>query len=157
MYVRCVVRSYPDTKLTHSILRPRGRKKGQKWVFVFRVLCAVLRRFPKQTNKHEEGQQKTRKEKRQNTTQHIKSYSAPRNRLLALLSYPIWKSLKKRLNPEKYNGAMLLGLRGVVVKSHGGVSVAGFESALELAVGAAEQDVASKIALQLEQSDISME
>jgi glycerol-3-phosphate acyltransferase PlsX len=50
------------------------------------------------------------------------------------------KSLKK-LNPERYNGAGLLGLKGLVFKSHGGASAFAFEWAIKRAYDAAKYDV----------------
>ena len=51
-------------------------------------------------------------------------------KLIALISYPVLKRLKLRLNPSKYNGAVLLGLNGLVFKSHGGADIDGFYYAL---------------------------
>lgn len=54
-------------------------------------------------------------------------------KLIALMSFPVLKRLKKRFDPSKYNGAVLLGLNGLVVKSHGGADVDGFYYALKQA------------------------
>lgn len=62
-------------------------------------------------------------------------------KFLALLSFPILKALARRLDPAKYNGASLLGLKGIVVKSHGGANIKGFSSAIEHAVREIEGDV----------------
>src|SRR5437879_1642339 len=43
----------------------------------------------------------------------------PLSRLAALLAYPVLRALKRRVDPRRYNGATLVGLKGVVVKSHG--------------------------------------
>ncbi|RTL01679.1 MAG: phosphate acyltransferase PlsX [Proteobacteria bacterium] len=51
-------------------------------------------------------------------------------KLIALMSYPVLKKLKQRVDPRKYNGAVLLGLNGLVVKSHGGADADGFYYAL---------------------------
>lgn len=51
-------------------------------------------------------------------------------KLIAMISYPVLKRLKLRLNPSKYNGAVLLGLNGLVIKSHGGADIDGFYYAL---------------------------
>lgn len=51
-------------------------------------------------------------------------------KLIALLSFPVLKRLKKRVDPSKYNGAVLIGLTAIVIKSHGGASVEGFYYAL---------------------------
>lgn len=67
------------------------------------------------------------------------------HRLSALLALPLLKGLKKRMDPDLYNGASLVGLNGVVVKSHGGTSVAGFVSALEVAELEARRNVPALI------------
>src|SRR5438067_954107 len=54
------------------------------------------------------------------------------------------KSLKK-LNPESYNGAGLLGLKGLVFKSHGGASAFAFEWAIKRAYDAAKYNVQSQL------------
>ena len=51
-------------------------------------------------------------------------------KLIALMSYPVLKRLKQRVDPSKYNGAVLLGLNGLVIKSHGGADINGFYYAL---------------------------
>lgn len=51
-------------------------------------------------------------------------------RLQAFLSQSVLGRLCKQLDPEKYNGASLLGLNGVIVKSHGSSSVKGFSQAI---------------------------
>jgi glycerol-3-phosphate acyltransferase PlsX len=42
--------------------------------------------------------------------------------------------LKSKLDPQRYNGAMFLGLGGIVVKSHGSANAAGFAHAIDVAV-----------------------
>jgi glycerol-3-phosphate acyltransferase PlsX len=54
------------------------------------------------------------------------------------------KSLKK-LNPERYNGAGLLGLRGLVFKSHGGANAFAFEWAIKRAYNAAQYNVQEQL------------
>lgn len=54
-------------------------------------------------------------------------------KLGALLAMPALKSFKKRIDHRRYNGASLLGLRGVVVKSHGAADAYAFEQALHRA------------------------
>lgn len=49
------------------------------------------------------------------------------NKLGALIAYGAIKALSRRLNPSRYNGASLLGLKGLVFKSHGGADVYAFE------------------------------
>jgi len=55
------------------------------------------------------------------------------------------KRISQRLNPSRYNGASLLGLRGLVFKSHGGESAYGFEWAIRRAFEAARHDVLARI------------
>jgi glycerol-3-phosphate acyltransferase PlsX len=57
----------------------------------------------------------------------------------------VLKPLMKRLNPESYNGASFVGLKGIVVKSHGGISAMGFEHAIERAILEVEHDVTALI------------
>lgn len=52
-------------------------------------------------------------------------------RLAVLPSLPILKSLTRRVDPQRRNGAVLLGLTGVVVKSHGRAGIIGFAAAIE--------------------------
>lgn len=55
----------------------------------------------------------------------------------ALLAYPVLKAFKNRLDHRRYNGAALLGLRGLVFKSHGSADAFAFEHALARAYDAA--------------------
>lgn len=66
-------------------------------------------------------------------------------KLAALFALPVFRGLKGRVDPERYNGASLVGLNGVVVKSHGGVGEAGFASALQVAVVEARRNVPALI------------
>ncbi len=70
-------------------------------------------------------------------------------RLLGLLAWPIWRGLKHRLDPGRHNGASLVGLTGVVVKSHGSADQQAFAQALRVAVTEVEQDVPGLIARHL--------
>ncbi|MFC4159548.1 phosphate acyltransferase PlsX [Chitinimonas lacunae] len=65
--------------------------------------------------------------------------------LIGLLSLPVLSSFKHRVDTRRYNGASLLGLRGIVVKSHGGADRFGFECALEQALEEARSGVLHKI------------
>lgn len=67
------------------------------------------------------------------------------HRLSGLLALPVLRRLKRRLDPQRYNGASLVGLNGVVVKSHGGADSAGFYSALCVALEAARRNLPSLI------------
>lgn len=55
-------------------------------------------------------------------------------KLSGFIALPALKHLKKRLDPARYNGASMLGLNGIVIKSHGGADEVGFEFAIEQAV-----------------------
>jgi phosphate acyltransferase len=68
-----------------------------------------------------------------------------------LLSSTI-KKLFKPMNPDQYNGASLIGLRGIVVKSHGNANVTAFYTAIVEAVTEVERQVPTKIKDKLEHS-----
>lgn len=53
-----------------------------------------------------------------------------RSKLMARLALPVLQRFRHRVDHRRYNGAALLGLRGVVIKSHGSSDVVGFECAL---------------------------
>lgn len=63
----------------------------------------------------------------------------------ALGALPALNGFKKRLDPRRFNGAIFLGLRGVVIKSHGGTDAVGFEYALAEAYHEAQADSLAKI------------
>ena len=56
------------------------------------------------------------------------------NKLAGLIALPVLSAFRKRIDPRAYNGASLLGLKGIVVKSHGGADVNAFANAIEIAV-----------------------
>ncbi len=67
------------------------------------------------------------------------------NKFLAFLLFPVLKKLYKRVNPDQYNGASLVGLRGIVVKSHGNASKKAFLVAINEAVREVERQLPEKI------------
>ena len=71
--------------------------------------------------------------------------SSPLNMLGAFLARGALKAISRRINPSRYNGASLLGLRGLVFKSHGSADKYGFEWAIRRAFDAANNDVLSRI------------
>ena len=71
-------------------------------------------------------------------------------RLSAMLALPVLRAFKRRFDHRRYNGACLLGLRGIVVKSHGSADVFGFTCAIQRAAEAARQGLVSRITNQLE-------
>jgi phosphate acyltransferase len=66
-------------------------------------------------------------------------------KLAALVAYPVLKAFKRRVDHRRYNGAALLGLRGLVFKSHGSADVLAFEQALNRAYDAAKNDLLERI------------
>jgi glycerol-3-phosphate acyltransferase PlsX len=54
-------------------------------------------------------------------------------KLSALVAMPALKAFKRRVDPRRYNGASLLGLKGIVVKSHGSADAYAFENAIHRA------------------------
>lgn len=68
------------------------------------------------------------------------------SRLAGLFSARTFKRLSAQINPQRFNGASLLGLQGSIVKSHGNATVEGFGYAIQQAVLEAEYDVPQLIA-----------
>jgi glycerol-3-phosphate acyltransferase PlsX len=62
-----------------------------------------------------------------------------------LVAMPVLNRFRKRVDHRRYNGAALLGLRGLVIKSHGSADALAFEWALQHAYDAACHDVLSRI------------
>jgi len=71
-------------------------------------------------------------------------------RLAALVAMPVLKAFQKQVDPRRYNGASLLGLRGSVIKSHGGADALAFSSAIEVAAVVVERNVPELISSQLQ-------
>lgn len=68
-----------------------------------------------------------------------------------LLVKPGLDRMKEWIDPRRYNGAVFVGLNGVVVKSHGGADAEGFASAVDVAVDAVANDLNAKIRFRLDQ------
>ena len=66
-------------------------------------------------------------------------------KLSGLVALPVLHALRKRIDPRRYNGASLLGLRGIVVKSHGGADALAFEYAIRIAKKEVTADIAERI------------
>ncbi len=62
-----------------------------------------------------------------------------------LIAYPVLSALKSRVDHRRYNGAALLGLRGLVFKSHGSADAYAFEQALNKAYDAASHNLLGKV------------
>ncbi len=71
------------------------------------------------------------------------------SRLVGLLARPALRRLRGELDPVRYNGASLLGLAGIVVKSHGGSDADGFRFAVLRAVQEVEHDLPRRLAREL--------
>jgi len=75
----------------------------------------------------------------------------PLRKFAALVARPVLKALRRRMDPGRYNGASLLGLRGVVIKSHGSADAYAFGKALERAVDEVRNDVIRRISQSMAQ------
>jgi len=67
-------------------------------------------------------------------------------KLAALVAMPVLHSFRKRVDPRRYNGASLLGLNGIVVKSHGSADALSFETAIHHAIKQTKTRVPERIA-----------
>ncbi|VWX56431.1 fatty acid/phospholipid synthesis protein [Burkholderiales bacterium 8X] len=67
------------------------------------------------------------------------------SKFAAVVSYPVLKALKARLDHRRYNGAALLGLRGLVFKSHGSADDVAFGHALDRAYDAARNNLLERV------------
>jgi glycerol-3-phosphate acyltransferase PlsX len=72
-------------------------------------------------------------------------------KLSALAAMPVLNAMKARMDPGRYNGASLLGLRGVVIKSHGSADLYAFGQALGRAAEEVRNDVVARITHRLAQ------
>jgi glycerol-3-phosphate acyltransferase PlsX len=73
----------------------------------------------------------------------------PLRKLMAAAAWPAIGALRARLDPRRYNGASMVGLNGIVIKSHGGADELAFRHAILTAATEAERGVPSQIAAQL--------
>lgn len=72
-------------------------------------------------------------------------------KVAALISLPVLRALTKRIDPDRYNGASLIGLPGIVIKSHGGAKAQAFAHAIEEAIVQIEKNIPQRISTQVEQ------
>jgi glycerol-3-phosphate acyltransferase PlsX len=68
-------------------------------------------------------------------------------KLAAIFAYPVLASVRRRLDPRRYNGASLLGLNGIVIKSHGGADTSSFLNAIKIADIEIENEVPQRISV----------
>jgi len=71
-------------------------------------------------------------------------------KMVAMIAMPVLNSFKKSIDPRRYNGASLLGLQGIAIKSHGGADVLAFKTAIKQALIEIENRVPERISEQLE-------
>jgi glycerol-3-phosphate acyltransferase PlsX len=76
-------------------------------------------------------------------------------KLGALAAKPALNALKGRLDPRAYNGASMVGLNGVVIKSHGGADRVSFANAVRVAVTEARNGVPAQISQLLSQLSVT--
>ena len=75
----------------------------------------------------------------------------PLRKLSALIAMPVLRALRARMDPGNYNGASLLGLKGIVIKSHGSADVYAFRQALARAVDEVKNNVPQRIEARMAQ------
>jgi glycerol-3-phosphate acyltransferase PlsX len=71
-------------------------------------------------------------------------------RLAALFAMPVLKAFRHRIDPRRYNGASLLGLRGIVIKSHGSADALSFDNAIKVAILSVREAVPDRISARLQ-------
>lgn len=67
------------------------------------------------------------------------------SRLVGVIALPLLKRLRDSLEPARHNGASLLGLQGIVVKSHGAATQEGFQSAIRRAVMQVQENLPQRL------------
>jgi len=70
-------------------------------------------------------------------------------KLGAVIAMPALKAMSRKIDPSAINGGPLLGLNGIVVKSHGGATATGFANAIRIAVDLARSDYLAKVGANL--------
>jgi len=73
-------------------------------------------------------------------------------RTLAWLNRTMWREVHKRWSPDHYNGALLLGVDGVVVKSHGSANEVAFAAAIHAAMLAVQENLPARLGQQIQAS-----
>ncbi len=71
-------------------------------------------------------------------------------RLAGLISLPVINAFKHRVDPRRYNGASLLGLKGIVIKSHGSADAYSFQFALERALDEVKSGMLNEIGMRMQ-------
>ncbi len=73
----------------------------------------------------------------------------PLTKLAALIGMPVLKGFRRTFDPRRYNGASLLGLRGIAIKSHGGADALAFRNAISIAKKEVYANVPQRISEQV--------
>lgn len=68
----------------------------------------------------------------------------------AIIASPVLKQFRRDLDPRAFNGANLIGLQGIVIKSHGGADAFAFANAIDIAIVEAKKDVPKNISKHLD-------
>lgn len=71
-------------------------------------------------------------------------------RFVSMISLPMLKAVRRKIDPRRYNGASLLGLRGIVIKSHGGADKVGIAASIEEAIIEVKKNIPERISSELE-------
>ena len=71
-------------------------------------------------------------------------------KLMGITALPVLRALKRRMDPRTYNGASLVGLKGILIKSHGGADAYSFANAIRIAMVEVEKQVPTRISALLE-------
>jgi glycerol-3-phosphate acyltransferase PlsX len=77
-------------------------------------------------------------------------------KVAAAVAFPVLRKIKKRVDNRQYNGATLVGLKGIVIKSHGSADRYAFECAIDRAVREVREGVLTRISTELEQEHIGI-
>jgi glycerol-3-phosphate acyltransferase PlsX len=72
-----------------------------------------------------------------------------RSRVGYLFARPAFRAVREKMDPAKSNGGVLLGLQGIVIKSHGGANAEGFAAAIDIGYDMVRQDLLAKIGEEL--------
>ncbi len=72
-------------------------------------------------------------------------------KISGIIVLPVLRLLRKSIDPARFNGASLVGLRSIVIKSHGSTSVFGYYHAIRVAIREVESDVPQRIRHQVEE------
>ena len=68
-----------------------------------------------------------------------------RSQVVGLVALPVLRAFSRKIDPRRYNGASLLGLQGIVIKSHGGADALAFANAIVIAMTEVEKAVPQRI------------